>query len=456
MAKKQILDAYIGLQWGDEGKGKIVDEAASEARALCDGQRTVVVRAQGGPNAGHTTYVPNRSGETVKSVNHSAPSGMTSNADVAIGPHVAFSPAHFVKEMQDARELFGYNGRIMISERVGVLFEFHRLLDKFREGDAATSVGTTQNGIGPFYEDVARRTTRITFADYISPRFPDRLREVMEMKRRELEPAFEKAGTSFDDCLASILAVHEPLRGELAPFSERLEYRLRDYLENGDHIIVEGAQGSGLDVDMGTLPDVTSSHLLAPHMFPSLGLPRRAFQIIGVEKIYPTRVGKGEMPTLDTGYFGTTVQREAVEIGATTGRLRRVGYPDWVFVKRSVMINDCDGIVLTRADDVQGHDLKVCIGYNTSSGPTQEVPLHLRGVTPIYDERRFNWRLWNVLDEDGKRYERARYVALGKSSLPNKLLDFIERHHDYAGVPVVGVSVGPHRGDTVTKGFELE
>lgn len=451
MAKEQVLDAYIGLQWGDEGKGKVVDEVAAKAIDLGDGrgQRTIVVRAQGGPNSGHTIKTKDSEKKDVTTIQHSAPSGLPSGADVAIGPHTAFSPTHFAQELRDAERLFGYAGRVMISERAGVLFEYHSLLDKLREGDDSTSVGSTKNGIGPFYEDNSRRTTRVTVRDYISADFPDRLRRVMEMKRRELEPAFEFAGTSFDDCLARIVATHDPLRNELAQFVERLEYRLQDYLRNGDNIIIEGAQGSGLDVDMGTIPDTTSSHLLAPSFFPSLGLPRRAFRIIGVEKIYPTRVGKGEMPTLDKGYFGTTVQRDAREVGATTGRPRRVGWPDWVLVKYSAMVNDCDGIVLTRADDVQGHGLKVCVAYRHPDGSVNdEFPLDLKGVVPVYDERTFNWSLWGKIEDDEIRDARKHYVSDG-GDLPSSLLGFIARHDEYVRCPTVGVSIGGNRGETV-------
>ncbi|MEK6847264.1 MAG: adenylosuccinate synthetase [Nanoarchaeota archaeon] len=451
MTKTQILDAFIGLQWGDEGKGKVVDEGAADAVALDDGQRTIVVRAQGGPNAGHTIKVNNSEEDSVTTVQHSAPSGLSSGADIAIGPHVAFSPTHFAAELHDAEKLFAYNGRVMISERAGVLFEYHGLIDKLREEDAATSVGSTKNGIGPFYEDNSRKTTRVTFRDYVSPDFPDRLRKVMEMKRGGLEPALAMAGTSFDDCLARIVATHAPLRRDLATFAERLEYRLREYLERGDHILVEGAQGSGLDVDMGTIPDTTSSHLLAPSFFPSLGLPRRAFRIIGVEKVYPTRVGKGEMPTLDIGYFGTTVQRDAREFGATTGRPRRVGYPDWVLVKYSVMLNDCDGIVLTRVDDVQGHELKVCTAYIYPDGSVNdEFPLDLKGINPIYGGGTFSWSLWEGIGDNKIKDARRHYVSNGKD-LPSSLLNFIARHDAYVGCPAVGVSIGPARGEIVAR-----
>ncbi|MSS74399.1 adenylosuccinate synthetase [Candidatus Pacearchaeota archaeon] len=454
ISKKPIRRAFVGLQWGDEGKGKVVDEAAAEARDLNDGHKTIVVRTQGGPNAGHTIKTINSQGTPVTFITHAAPSGLPSNVDIAIGPHVAFSPKHFLKEINEARDLFNYNGRIMISERVGILLDYHRLIDEIRENNISTSVGSTKNGVGPFYEDVARRTTRITFADYVSSKFPDRLREVMEIKKSEIESALVKNNISFKDCLDKILAAHESLRHQLASYGERLEYRLNEYLEDGNHIIIEGAQGSGLDVDMGTIPDQTSSHLLAPHAFPGLGLSRSDFEIYGVEKIYPTRVGKGEMPTIDIKNFGKTVQREAREIGATTGRPRRVGYPDWVFVKHTARLNDCDGIILTRVDDVQNHELQVCVAYCFPDGNIlNEVPLYLQGVTPFYANETFNWNLWNNLDETGIKMARKKYVEKGKFALPSNLREFISEHDNYVGCPIKGVSIGPYRGDTITKGF---
>lgn len=450
---KQVLEEFIGLEWGDEGKGKIVDERVTFAQSLNDKKRTVVVRYQGGANAGHSVYVPSLNGLT-KFVTHMSPSGLTNNADIAIGPQVALNPIQLMSELNDARRLFDYTGRVMISERTGVLFSYHKKIDEARELVSTSSIGTTKQGIGPFYEDNARRKTRITFAEYISENFYKKIKEVLDMKKRELE----ELGMYNNDLGDKIIEEHSVARKELFQFSSRLEYRLYDYIENGDHIIIEGAQGSGLDIDMGTIPDQTSSHLLAPHAFPSLGLSRKMFKIYGVEKIYPTRVGAGYFPTFANDKFGETTISNAGEIGATTGRKRRVGYPDWVFVRRSCRINDCDGVYLTRADNVQGADLKVCIAYKMPLGQeTEEVPIFLQNVSPIYSRRTYSWKLWDgpenlskpeEVDSKLKNY-RAEYVKAGFSSLPLELRDFVNDHDKYIGIPTVGISIGPSRGETI-------
>lgn len=451
----QVLESYVGLQWGDEGKGKIVDERVAYAQSLEDDKRVVVVRYQGGANAGHSVYVRAPSGELKKFVTHAAPSGLTSNADIAIGPHVAFNPLAFMREIEEAQRVFRYSGRILISERVGVLMDYHQKIDAWREGQQnGQGVGSTKQGIGPFYEDNARRTTRITFDEYVSGAFPHKLKSVLELKKRELE----EVGVWSDNYCDWLVTEHEQTRKVLRPFAERLEYRLEEYLEGGDHILIEGAQGTGLDVDMGTIPDQTASHLLAPHAFPTLGLPRSVFTIYGVEKIYPTRVGKGHFPTLADDDFGTRVVENAGEFGATTGRKRRAGYPDWVFVYRAARINDCDGIYIMRADNVQDQEIKVCTAYQFPDGSlSTEVPLSLEGVQPIYSKRRYRWHLFDgpsdlskpeTVDEQLKLL-RKKYVEAGFCSLPRDLQQFVHDHNSFVGVPIVGISIGPSRGETV-------
>lgn len=451
----QLLEAYVGLQWGDEGKGKIIDERVHATQQFNDGKRVIVVRYQGGPNAGHSVYVLTPSGKLEKFVTHAAPSGLTNNADIAIGPHAAFAPDKFLEEIREATRIFGYSGRILLSERVGVLLDYHRKLDGWHEEQrGASSVGSTKQGIGPFYEDNARRTTRITLREYVSDVFPAKLLSVLALKRHELEAA----GIWRDDYGEQLVAAHKDIRREIATYAERLEYRLHEYLRKGDHIIIEGAQGTGLDVDMGTIPDQTSSHLLAPHAFPTLGLPRRAFKIYGVEKIYPTRVGKGAMPTLAGDAFGEETAQNAGEFGATTGRKRRVGYPDWVFARRSAFINDCDSIYLMRADNVQDRELKVCEEYLLPDGSTtEEVPLSLEGILPVYGCERYLWHLWDGPKDLSKpeavdatlRSFREQYVKGGFASLPGDLQRYSNNHWVYVGVPTVGISIGPSRGETV-------
>ncbi len=451
----QVLTAIIGLQFGDEGKGKIVDKLVAQAKS--QGGKTVVVRFQGGTNAGHTIYAKDKEGKLIEFITHAAPTGLATNSDIAIGPNVAFDPEVFVEEINLAKEYFNYAGKIMISERTGVLFDYHRKLDAFKESKDK-NIGTTKSGIGPFYKDNADRLSRITFNDYVSDEFPGKLKEVLHFKKLELEAA--GIMNDLEGYHVELLKAHEKIRAELKQFKVRLEYRLNDYLSNGDHIIIEGAQGSNLDVDMGTIPDVTSSHLLAPHAFPGLGLPRKRFKIYGVEKFYPTRVGNGLLPTLDEEDFGPKIVKNAGEFGATTGRQRRVGYPDWVLVKRSVMVNDCDGIFLTRADNMQDHKIKTGIAYEFEEGQASELPLDLSTIKkPIYSDKIYSFNLWdgpedlsNAIEVDSILKEKRNfYVKGGFDSLPGELKEYIKDHDDFVGCPIVGISIGPGRDEMVEK-----
>ncbi len=453
----QILDMIVGGQWGDEGKGKIAAEAAWRAQQLNDGKRTVVVRYQGGCNAGHTLYILIE-GKLHKIVTHAAPMGIALNTDLGIGPDVAFDPVALVNEMGEHPD---YSGRIMISERTGVLFGYHKLLDGWRETQRAGKIGTTGRGIGPFYVDAAMRSTHIPFAVYVSDAFPKKLEEVLQQKRMELEAA----GVDVRELFRETMEEHEAVRERLASFCERLEYRLREYHENGDHIIIEGAQGAMLDRNMGTIPDVTSSQLLAPHAFATLGLRREDFTIYMVEKVYPTRVGNGPMPTYDAE-FNAAVQPNAGEVGASTGRDRRCGYPDWLIVQRSAFLHDADAIIITRADNVQGLDLKAGVGYwiggqlNDGMGGEliDEVPLDLGAVTGVfYKPDHFGWRLWEgpqdlshpeAVDAE-LRDKRAAKVQGGFDALPDGLRTYLWRHDEFVGKPTMAVSIGPALNETV-------
>ncbi|MBU1622844.1 MAG: adenylosuccinate synthetase [Nanoarchaeota archaeon] len=451
----QILEGYVCLYWGDSGKGKLVDEAVERAQQQSDRKRTVVVRFQGGPNAGHSMYVRNSKGILVPFITHAAPSGLVSRADIAVGPQVAFDPEKFLNELNEVRDLFDYDGRIMVSERAGVLMDYHRQLDAWQESLRTNKIGTTLSGMGPFYMDNARRDTRITFADYVSDKFHEKLASVLDLKQLELSAA----GISPIDYFDELIALHKPIRKELKPFAERLEYRMQEYLEKGNHIIIEGAQGTGLHVDMGTIDDVTSSHLLMSEGLASLGLPRKAFKIVGVEKIYPTRVGNGPMPTLDRGL--EEMGENAGEYGATTKRRRREGWPDLVFVRRSAFLNDCDRIALTRADCLQDIEVKVCTAYLVNETFTEEVPFYLKDAKSIYNEETFKWHLWDgprdisdpKLVDDELKSKRAAYIEQGFESLPTGLKDFVKFHNIFVGVPIDRVSIGPARGETVQTNY---
>lgn len=450
----------VGALGGDEGKGKVVDEMVNYAKELNDGKRIIVIRFQGGANAGHTLYVKGKDGQLKQFITHSSPSGLASNVDIAIGPDVAFNPINFYEEITSAKEIFGFNKEVLISERTGILFDHHKMIDAYREDNAVKKIGTTKSGIGPFYEDNARRNTRITFNDYVSDNFSKKLKEVLDIKKLELEVI----GIDISKYYNETILKHEKIRKELKKYSCRLEYKLQDYLKRDDHIIIEGAQGSILDINMGTIPDVTSSHLLLPYAFPSLGLSRKDFKIICVEKIYPTRVGSGYLPTLSEDGFGDSTVTRGGEFGATTGRKRRVGYPDWVLAKRAALLNDADLFYLTRIDVVQGEELKVCNEYDIDGEKSIEVPLELSLAKPVYMDKTFTFRLWENVDNVSKALEvhdelsplRQKIIKGGYTNLPQGLKDFVEEHDKFVGCKTLGISLGPATGETVLRKEFLE
>lgn len=460
----------VGMVWGDEGKAKVLTDNIAES--LEAGRDVINPRFQGGANAGHTVYVRTESG-IVEFISHMAPIGVASNCKIAEGPDVAFNPIQFWKEVSDAKKLFGFNNDIYLSERTGVLFDYHKKIDKLHEAEAGRvlgkKVGTTQSGIGPFYMDNARRTTRITLVDYVSPEFNSLLGKVMELKRQEIEAALaldnedlRKAGVrSVSDYHDWIVAQHEGVRRELRPFVCRLEYILRRAIESGKtDVHVEGGQGSMLDVNMGTTPDQTASHLLATDALASLGLPRRAVKIIGVAKVCPTRVGGGYMPTLADDEFGAEMQKNSGEFGKTTGRARRVGYPDWVILRYAAMINDIDEIALTRIDNAQDRDIKVCIGYDTNGlGVSREVPMKLQGIIPFYDMKSYRWHLFDApadlsdpikVDVELKSRRKA-VIDAGFDNLPADLIEYVRNQDKYVGKPVTMLSIGPTQGEMLRR-----
>jgi len=463
-----LREIIIGCHSGDSGKSKILDERVALARLLDPRKRVLVYRFNGGANSGHSTFVETPAGLVFFDL-HAAPCGLVSNSDIAIGPHVALDPQKFINEVKRAEGLFGYSGRILISERTGVLFGYHQALDGWREEQAAQAIGkkigTTKTGIGPFYEDNTRRLTRIRFGDYVSDAFPKKLEEVLKLKSLELSAAGiigdHKSLAVYRD---ELLAQHDPLRRELKPYVERLEYRMQEYLENGDHILGEGAQGTLLDVDMGSGSDVTSSHVLAQMGLASVGLPRSAFKVYSVEKIYPTRVGSGVLVTGDDA-FSMEVAKRGGEKGVTTGRPRRCGYSDWVMARQTRMLHDCDGVFITRADVVQDLEMKACTGYLVNDLAIEEVPVDLGGVTPVYADRTYQWHLWDWPEGIGDLHDvsdpvkvhgvlkplREDYLQRGFEGLPRDLQAFIEDHDRFVGRPTMGVSIGPARGETILR-----
>jgi adenylosuccinate synthase len=422
----------VGAQWGDEGKGKVVDLLTHHAE--------VVVRFQGGNNAGHTLVV-----EGEKTVLHLIPSGILHEGKVCvIGNGVVIDPAVLVREIEALKKkgLLQNDAQLLISANAHVIFPWHKLLDSMREkARSGGAIGTTGRGIGPAYEDkVARRGIRVRdlldverLNGRVSERLPTALEELHELARKAkvLTPALETQ---------QIVAEYAGLGERLAPHVTDVSLYLFERIKKGARILFEGAQGTLLDVDHGTYPYVTSSNCAAGFAAVGSGLgPTCIDKVMGITKAYTTRVGGGPFPTELTDELGERLRRVGDEFGATTGRPRRCGWLDAVVLRYAARVNGLWGLALTKLDVLSGLDeLKICTGYELDGNQVTELPGDheaLGRVRPIY-ETLPGWK---------EKLSSARQV----SDLPLNAQNYIRRVEALCGVPVVCVSVGADRGETI-------
>ena len=418
--------AVIGALWGDEGKGKIVD--------LLAGKAGMVVRFSGGPNAGHTVHNP-----FGKFSLHLIPSGIFyPHATCLIGNGVVVSPAVLLGELE---QLWGKGidtSRLFISTRAHLIMPYHVLLDKLEEeAKGAKALGTTRSGVGPAYADkVARLGIRIgDLAD--KGELLHRLRPVLEQKNLILTKVYEVPPLSLEE----IYDQHCQYAERLAPFIRETEPMVRQAVERGDLILLEGAQGTLLDVDFGTYPYVTSSSVSAAAAFAGLGLsPTRIDYILGVMKSYTTRVGAGPMPTELRDETGELIREIAQEYGATTGRPRRCGWFDAVAARYSTLLNGFSGIALTRLDVLDTFaSIKICIGYKVNGQTINQFPsssLLLERCQPVYEE------------VPGWQSPTAHLRRFG--DLPPLAQSYVRKLENLVGCPIDIISVGPQREETIT------
>ena len=418
--------AVIGALWGDEGKGKIVDLLAEKAG--------MVVRFSGGPNAGHTVHNPYG-----KFSLHLIPSGIFyPHATCLIGNGVVVSPAVLLGELE---QLWGKGidtSRLFISTRAHLIMPYHVLLDKLEEeAKGAKALGTTRSGVGPAYADkVARLGIRIgDLAD--KEGLLHRLRPVLEQKNLILTKVYEVPPLSLEE----IYDQHCQYAERLAPFIRETEPMVRQAVERGDLILLEGAQGTLLDVDFGTYPYVTSSSVSAAAAFAGLGLsPTRIDYILGVMKSYTTRVGAGPMPTELRDETGELIREIAQEYGATTGRPRRCGWFDAVAARYSTLLNGFSGIALTRLDVLDTFaSIKICIGYKVNGQTINQFPsssLLLERCQPVYEE------------VPGWQSPTAHLRRFG--DLPTLAQSYVRKLENLVGCPIDIISVGPQREETIT------
>ncbi|MBY6187650.1 adenylosuccinate synthase [Marinobacter hydrocarbonoclasticus] len=417
----------LGTQWGDEGKGKVVD--------LLTDQAHFVVRYQGGHNAGHTLVID---GE--KTVLHLIPSGiLRSNVKCLIGNGVVLSPEALLKELTMLKERgVPVEERLMISEACPLILPYHVAIDQAREAARGNkAIGTTGRGIGPAYEDkVARRALRV--GDMLdAERFAAKLKEVLAYHNFMLTEYHKVDAVDFDTVLKDALELAEVLRPMIVDVTDTLDKARKA----GERIMFEGAQGTLLDIDHGTYPYVTSSNTTAGGVSTGSGFgPNHIDYVLGIVKAYTTRVGGGPFPTELDCEVGEHLGVKGHEFGATTGRKRRTGWFDAVAMRRAVQINGITGFCLTKLDVLDGlKELKICTGYQMPDGTVVNVPpMDAEGyeaATPVYESMP-GWddNTFGVTEHD---------------KLPQAALDYIARIEELLEVPVDIISTGPDRNETM-------
>ncbi|MBI6350127.1 adenylosuccinate synthase [Proteus mirabilis] len=417
----------LGTQWGDEGKGKIVDLLTERAK--------YVVRYQGGHNAGHTLVID---GE--KTVLHLIPSGiLRENVVSIIANGVVLSPEALMKEMTQLEERgIPVRSRLLLSEACPLILPYHIALDNAREkARGEKAIGTTGRGIGPAYEDkVARRGLRV--GDLFDKKaFAQKLKEIIEYHNFQLVNYYKVELVDYQKTLDDIMAIADILTGMVVDVSDLL-YKAT---QKGELVMFEGAQGTLLDIDHGTYPYVTSSNTTAGGVATGSGLgPRYVGYVLGIIKAYSTRVGAGPFPTELFDETGDFLREKGQEFGATTGRSRRTGWLDIIAIRRAVQINSLSGFCMTKLDVLDGlKEVKVCVGYRLPNGEVIETtPLAAddwEGIEPIYE----SMPGWNE----------STFGVKDKAQLPQAALNYIKRVEELTGVPVDIVSTGPDRSETI-------
>lgn len=421
------VDVLLGLQWGDEGKGKIVD--------VLTPKYNVIARFQGGPNAGHTLEF-----NSIKHVLHTIPSGIfRDNAINVIGNGVVIDPVIFRKEINSLKEMgVDVKSKLLISKKAHLILPTHRLLDAASEADKGkTKIGSTLKGIGPTYMDKTGRNG-LRIGDIFAADFDVQYKNLVEKHKRllsfyQFEYQLEPLEEAWFDSIASIR--------ELTVIDS--EHFLNDKLKTGQRILAEGAQGSLLDIDFGTYPFVTSSNTVTAGACTGLGIaPNRIGEVIGIFKAYCTRVGSGPFPTELHDEQGEKLRQKGHEFGATTGRPRRCGWLDLPALKYAIMVNGVTQLCMTKADVLSGFGaIKVCTHYQYEGQTIDYLPFDITGnqVVPVYTELP-GW------DEDLTQIDEL-------SKLPKNLSDYIAYLERELEVPIVFISLGPDRKQTLIKDY---
>ncbi|WP_189941923.1 adenylosuccinate synthase [Sulfuriferula thiophila] len=423
MSKNVVV---IGTQWGDEGKGKIVDWLTDHAQG--------VVRFQGGHNAGHTLVVAGK-----KTVLHLIPSGiLRDNVTCYIGNGVVVSPAALLEEMDMlAQHGVDVAARLKISEACPLILPYHIAIDQARErAKGVSKIGTTGRGIGPAYEDkVARRAIRLQDV-FHRERFAAKLGEVLDYHNFILKNYFNTDIVDFSQTLEETLLLAERIKPMVADVP-RLLYEAN---RSGSNLLFEGAQGTLLDIDHGTYPFVTSSNCTAGGAATGAGVgPHTLHYVLGITKAYTTRVGSGPFPTELFDDNGKYLAERGHEFGSTTGRARRCGWFDAAALKRSIQINGVSGLCVTKLDVLDGMEsLRICVGYNIDNGYSDILPVGaetLAKCEPVYEEMPG----WTESTVGIKQFD----------ELPANARAYLARMEKLCEVPIDMISTGPDREETI-------
>ncbi len=417
----------IGTQWGDEGKGKIVDLLAEYA--------DYVVRFQGGNNAGHTMVV-----EGEQFISHLIPSGILQGKICVIGNGLVVDPEVLLEEI-DYLSNKGINispEKLKISEKAHLIMPYHKQIDLARESAAGKDkkIGTTGRGIGPCYEDKAFRCG-IRFVDLLDINsFEEKVYAVCKEKNFYLTKFFAQDPVDPD----TIIKTYKSYQKRLAPFVTDISVYINNGIKAGRQILFEGAQGTHLDIDHGTYPYVTSSNTVAGNACSGAGVgPKQLNNIVGIVKAYTTRVGKGPFPTELFDEIGDKIQETGAEFGATTGRKRRCGWLDTVIVRNSVRLNSLTGLVVTKLDVLGGLDtLNICNAYEYNGTQIDEFPADLTVLgkcRPIY-ETLPGWQ------EDISKIRKY-------DDLPQNTKNYLNRIEELTGTKIDIISIGPGRKETI-------
>ena len=424
MEKENSL-VVVGAQWGDEGKGKVIDYLAAEA--------DVVIRFQGGDNAGHTVVY----GANIFKLHH-IPSGIINPGTLSLlGNGMVINPLVLVDELNELEKRGIATNNLRISSKAHLIMEYHRVFDEANEemlGD--NKIGTTGRGIGPAYADKALRRG-LRAIDLVSlDRLSERLAQVLPLQNRLLKDAYNHPGYKLD----AMVERYRPACEKLGPLVTDTSLLLKEQLIEGKKVLFEGAQGALLDIDHGTYPYVTSSSTVSASASSGSGVgPQHTSRVLGVLKAYTTRVGEGPFPTEEKGEAGEVLRRQGGEYGTTTGRPRRCGWFDAVIARYAARINGLTGLAVTKLDVLSGLEtINLAVAYECDGKRVNEFPQDLASLQkckPVYE-------VFPGWDEDISRINRL-------DDLPSTAKRYLEALEETAGIPVELVSVGPDRSQTV-------